>query len=364
MASAVRGVAARALAQRSLVLRQVGTRHNFVSAFKDKLKKEFEANKELQQTLKELKNDQTLSKAAEAARGAAERGRQFVGEGEAKAEAKGEAKAEAKRTPSEGAAGGQSADADAPPPLHQRLLADATKLFNRLADAAKEATKGASSAAPSGPADSETNAVVVRPPSFWEKTFNQDSAFFGGFRRIFGVAGEAAGGVGDRVFGVFGETEQAEALAELKVMMPDFNQETFLAYCRAELVPKVINAFLKGDVEVLRAACRDQAYATLNAMVMERKARQMVMDPRILHMSDIDMEGVRIIGGLPTTIIAFELHQLHCVRSALTHAVVEGSEDDIRAVHYLFALQPNEEAESAHKWQVTEIMVRGMQQVY
>ena len=65
----------------------------------------------------------------------------------------------------------------------------------------------------------------------------------------------------------------------------------------------------------------------------------MVMDPRILHMSDIELETVRIIGGAPTPVISFDLHQLHCIRSSLTNAVVEGSEDDIRAVYYLFALQ-------------------------
>jgi len=190
------------------------------------------------------------------------------------------------------------------------------------------------------------------------------SAFFSAFNRFFGVAGDAAGGVGDRVFGMVGETEQAEALAELRELMPEWNQDQFLQMCHEEIVPTVINAYLKGNMEVLRSATRDQAYAQLNALCMEREARQMVMDPRILHMSDMELEAVRIIGGLPTPVISFELHQLHCIRSSLTHAVVEGSEDDIRAVHYLFALQPNEEAESEHKWQVTEMAVRGMLQVY
>ena len=56
--------------------------------------------------------------------------------------------------------------------------------------------------------------------------------------------------------------------------MPDFNQEQFLEMCHSELVPRVLNAYLKGDMEVLRAACRDQAYAQLNALIQERTARQ------------------------------------------------------------------------------------------
>ena len=38
-----------------------------------------------------------------------------------------------------------------------------------------------------------------------------------------------------------------------------------------------------------------------------------------------------------------QAHQLNCVRSKSTKQIVEGDEDDIRAVHYLFALQPTED---------------------
>ena len=104
-------------------------------------------------------------------------------------------------------------------------------------------------------------------------------------------------------------------------------------------MPQVIGAYLKGDDAVLRTACREQAYALLHASVMERQARQLKMDPRILHMSDPEIVGYRIIGGNPTPVVSFEAHQLHCVRD-LKGKVVEGDEDDIRAVYYLFALQP------------------------
>ena len=63
--------------------------------------------------------------------------------------------------------------------------------------------------------------LVVREPTFWERNFNPDSPFFERIRGLFGSAGNAAGGVGD---GIFGETEQAEALRELREVMPDFRQ--------------------------------------------------------------------------------------------------------------------------------------------
>ena len=59
------------------------------------------------------------------------------------------------------------------------------------------------------------NAVVIRPPSFWEKHFSQESPFFERLRGFVGGAGNAAGDVGDRMGGWIGETEEAEAMAEV-----------------------------------------------------------------------------------------------------------------------------------------------------
>ena len=60
---------------------------------------------------------------------------------------------------------------------------------------------------------------------------------------------------------------------------------------------------------------------------------------------------MRIINGLPTPIVSFETHQVYCLRN-FSGDVKEGDEDDIRAFHYLWALQPNEQSESDVKWQV------------
>ena len=87
------------------------------------------------------------------------------------------------------------------------------------------------------------------------------------------------------------------------------------------------------------------------------------MDTRILHMSEPELEGVRIINGLPTPIVSFETHQVYCLRN-FSGDVKEGDEDDIRAFHYLWALQLNEVSDAKEKWQVTELAIRGVLQTY
>ena len=419
----------------------------FFSSLKDNIQKEMEKNPELKQTLKDLRENTTLNEAAKAARDAAEQAQSAAskaGESAASAaSAAGKAGAEAAsaaREAAESAAeaaresdaakaaraaadearealgkaqeqmnaagGGASASSDAgaagadagadagaggaegstepPLPLYQALMQDVREMWARLT----------TSSAANKPIDHETTTVAVKEPSFWEKTFNQasDSAAFRGFAGAFGKAGDAAGSVTDRILG---QTEQAEARELLREVMPSFSQDEFLKHLKSELMPQVIGAYLKGDDAVLRTACREQAYALLHASVMERQARQLKMDPRILHMSDPEIVGYRIIGGNPTPVVSFEAHQLHCVRD-LKGKVVEGDEDDIRAVYYLFALQPfdadatttaagagagaaeeaadgegdgegeepKEEAPPPPPWQVTELAVQGSLQTY
>ena len=266
-----------------------------------------------------------------------------------------------------------SSSSEEPLPLHQRFLADIGSLFDYVKGAASGASAAASNAASSAtssgaaggaageaPPSADSGELVVRPPSFWERFSQTESPFFERLRGAMGGVGDAADRVGD----FFGETEQAEALGMLREQDPYWRQEAFLTHIHEDLGPEIIGAYLKGDLDVLRANCRDQAYAILSSSVHERQTRQLRMDPRVLFMSEPELESVRIINGQPTIIVSFETHQLYCIRSALTNKVEEGDEDDIRAFHYLWALQLNEESDAKEKWQITELAIRGVLQTY
>ena len=265
-------------------------------------------------------------------------------------------------------ASSSSSSEEPPLPLHERFAKDVGALFGSLKSMLGSAgSAGSSSSATSGGGtgasseDPGAGAVVVRPPSFWEKHFDQESPFFQRVRGFMGGAGDAAGGVTDRIFG---QTEQAEAMLLLRETHPDFDQEAFLEGISEDLAPDVLGAYLKGDLDRLRETTREQAYAMLAASVNERKERSLLMDDRILYMSEPELESIRIIGGHPTPIVSFETHQVYCLRHGLNGSIVEGSEDDIRAFHYLWALQPNVEEESEVQWQVTELAIRGVLETY
>lgn len=329
-----------------------------------------EAAKQAAEAAKQAANAASQSEMAQKAQQAAQQAREAVNEASTKAsEAAGKAGEKAREAAGKAGEtedGGAKDTGSGQLPLYARLMDDVEGLIKAAKEKLFENTGAAMRKAP-GPIDTSSTEMVIKEPTFWEKANNtaENSQFLRGFRGFFGAAGDAAGAVGDRVMG---ETEQAEAMLLLRETIPSWKQEEFLEHIRAHMAPQIIGAYLKGDMDVLRKNCREQAFAQLNALVQEREARQLLMDQRILHMSEPELEGIRIISGMPTPVVSFETHQLHCIRSRLTAAIVEGDEDDIRSVHYLWALQPNDEltdeTPAEEQWQVTELAVRGMMSTY
>jgi len=252
-----------------------------MSTFKDSIKKELEKNKELQATLKGIREDETLKKAGDAARAAAAGVQKAAHTAGSSASAAAEqASARASRAASHAAqmteeakakagytSGGSDAKASAEAPPSEEPAASGPGFFERIRGLFGG---GAATPPPQGEGDATTYAVVVKQPSFWEKTFNFASESpFGRFGSSFG---DAAGGIGDRFFG---ETEQAEALRELREMMPDFDMDAFLATEVVQKQKDVLGAYLRGDMEELKRTCSGAAYGALHKSIMERQAHSL-----------------------------------------------------------------------------------------
>ena len=166
---------------------------------------------------------------------------------------------------------------------------------------------------------------------------------------------------------MFAETEQAEAYRVIRQRQPDFNINDFLAEVRRD-VPKVLGAYLKGDIEAL-------AKTNTSKEMLERMGGQMKLwqhegqyvDPRVLHLSDLELVEVRMMEGEPLVVLQFSCQQINCVRNK-TGEIVEGAEDDIQAVHYLWAMQLSNKdlitedgrEYAAYVWQLREMVLRGM----
>ncbi|XP_066932559.1 mitochondrial import inner membrane translocase subunit TIM44-like [Clytia hemisphaerica] len=56
---------------------------------------------------------------------------------------------------------------------------------------------------------------------------------------------------------VFSQSEQAQTLTEISKIDPSFNKENFLKECEFEIIPTVLEAFLRGDLDILQDWCHE-----------------------------------------------------------------------------------------------------------
>lgn len=57
--------------------------------------------------------------------------------------------------------------------------------------------------------------------------------------------------------GVFSKTEMSEVLTEICKMDPNFDKELFIRDCRDDIIPNVLEAIIRGDLEILEDWCHE-----------------------------------------------------------------------------------------------------------
>lgn len=136
---------------------------------------------------------------------------------------------------------------------------------------------------------------------------------------------------------IFAENEMGMVVREIREEDPQFRNSEFLHHVETDLIPTILGAYLKGDRDTLSKMCTQDAYAMLNASIRERETEGIVMDTNVLDIGDVELTAARLLEDSPVLIVTFYVHQVNCVRDTAGQ-VVEGREDDIRAVYYAWAL--------------------------
>ena len=133
------------------------------------------------------------------------------------------------------------------------------------------------------------------------------------------------------------ETEYAGAMKEIRVRDPGFDMIMFLRDIKSDIVP-VMNAYLKGDLTVLKDHASKEVCERVDAQQRFLKQEGAVLDSRILDIKEVHLFDVKSFENSPLIIIRFALQQIKCVRDKYGN-ILEGGMDEIQAVDYLWALQ-------------------------
>lgn len=149
-----------------------------------------------------------------------------------------------------------------------------------------------------------------------------------------------ARGITDTIAGFFAENETAMVIKKFREMDPQFKVEPFLTELREYMLPEVLDAYVKGDVETLRQWLSAAQYSVYEALTKQYLQAGMKSDGRILDIRNVDILKAKMLdpGEIPVFIITCRTQEVHVYRNAKTNELAAGMEDKVQLVTYAIGL--------------------------
>ncbi|KAF2842483.1 TIM44 subunit of mitochondria import inner membrane translocase [Patellaria atrata CBS 101060] len=170
--------------------------------------------------------------------------------------------------------------------------------------------------------------------------------------------------ISDRVAGFFAENETAMVIKKFKEMDPTFQLEPFLQEMREYILPEVLDAYVKGDVETLKLWLSAAQYQVYAALMQQYTTAGLKSDGRILDIRHVDILSARMVepGEIPVFIITCRTQEVHTYRNAKTGELAAGMEDKVQQVTYAIGVTriPEEVSNPETRgWRMIELQKSG-----
>ena len=88
--------------------------------------------------------------------------------------------------------------------------------------------------------------------------------------------------VSDIVGGLFQKTELSETLTEICKIDPSFDKVQFLKDCETDIIPNVLEAMIRPDLEVLKDWCHEAPYNVISQPLQQALKAGYRIDSKIL----------------------------------------------------------------------------------
>uniref|UniRef100_A0A3Q1CAJ8 Mitochondrial import inner membrane translocase subunit TIM44 n=1 Tax=Amphiprion ocellaris TaxID=80972 RepID=A0A3Q1CAJ8_AMPOC len=99
----------------------------------------------------------------------------------------------------------------------------------------------------------------------------------------------------DLIGGLFSKTEMSEVLTEILKVDPSFDKDSFLKQCEQDIIPNILEAMIRGELEVLKDWCYEATYSQLAHPIQQAKAMGLQFHSKILDIDNIDDKVLRMM---------------------------------------------------------------------
>lgn len=137
--------------------------------------------------------------------------------------------------------------------------------------------------------------------------------------------------------GLFSKTEMSEVVTEICKMDPDFDKLAFEKLCRQDIIPHVLEAIIRGNLEILEDWCHEAAFNQLAVPIKQALDLKLRFDSKVLDITDVDIVAAKLMEQGPVLVITFSAQQIMVLRD-LKNSIVEGDPSKLLRVTYVWAL--------------------------
>ncbi|XP_053981464.1 mitochondrial import inner membrane translocase subunit TIM44 isoform X1 [Hylaeus volcanicus] len=143
--------------------------------------------------------------------------------------------------------------------------------------------------------------------------------------------------VTDIMGGLFQKTELSETLTEICKLDPNFDRVQFLRDCETDIIPNILEAMVRGNLEILKDWCHEAPYNLIAQPLKQAEKLGYHLDSKILDINNVDLIMGKVMEQGPVLMISFQCQQIMCVRDA-KNKVVEGDPEKVMRVNYVWVL--------------------------
>ena len=196
--------------------------------------------------------------------------------------------------------------------------------------------------------------------------------------------------------GLFTRSELSEVLTEITKMDPNFCKEQFLKDCERDIIPNVLEAMIRGNLEILQDWCYEAPFNVLATPIrqaqQERILRYFILDEAVIAQNTIraykarftinvvsfqmgymfdscvlDIDHLDLVMGKmmeqgPVLVITFTSQQILCVRDK-SGKVVEGDPEKVMRIAYVWVLcRDQAELDPKAAWRLLELSASSQEQ--
>ncbi|XP_068196899.1 mitochondrial import inner membrane translocase subunit TIM44-like [Antennarius striatus] len=238
-------------------------------------------------------------------------------------------------------------------------------------------SKGAESDSRVFEANEDAMGVVLHKDSKWFqqwKDFKDNNVVFNRFFEMKMKYDEsdnalirASRAVTDRVTdflgGLFSKTEMSEVLTEIMKADPNFDKDSFLKQCEKDIIPNILEAMIRGELDVLKDWCYEATYSQLAHPIQQARALGLLFQSKVLDIDNIDLAMGKIMDQGPVLIITFQAQVVMVIRNPRGD-IVEGDPGKVMRMMYVWALcRDQEELNPSAAWRLLDMSASSTEQI-